>query len=379
MSTGTPAISTPPLSNKHTVLPSPNPESNDQCPSPMTMLAFFKGPSPKKKEENPIRKSICFGFVSNQQQEQPTRNADRPRVITNWKSESETQREIANSLDQPSSSPINYNRFRSPHKSEERIEPLNLKSIPAEVLLPFGQREKEIFELLAEKQNVNLYNRLKDRLQAKWAKFESEILGASRLVIGDQEWIMTIRALIEPLDDNLWVSFRGLIGADGLDRQDTQPTIEHDWHVQPVKLRRSSFRSTDNPAGHHRPSDRRHSRSLSDSSLLSGLGSESDLDAISAISLSPRARMDSIKEQEGSEGENLGVLSDCPMLQNSSDTDDDEPDRNHVLALKILDDPHPTTLKNDPNASCLLSHGLKYSFGQVVAHGLGLQSSKVTT
>ncbi|WAR60951.1 hypothetical protein PtB15_13B202 [Puccinia triticina] len=376
MSSGTPAISTPPSSDQPTDLPSPNLEFSSQGPSPMTMLTFFKGPSRNKKTENPVRKSICFGFVSNNpaQQQPPTRNADRPRVVTNWKSESETQREIAHSLDQPVFSSIN--RFSCP-QTGERIEPLNLKSIPAEVLLPFGQRESEIFELLAERQNVGLYNRLKDRLQADdWSKFENDLLRASRSEMGDQEWIMAIRALIEPLDNNLWVSFRGLIGADGLDHQETSNVaMEHDWHVQPFKVRRSSFRSADG----RRRRDSQHGRSFSESSLSGGFaGGESDLDSISVISQSPRARMESIKEQEGLEAEDSSVPFDnCPMLQTCSDSGDDEPDESHVLALKILDgpsDPHPSIDTSGKNAYCLLPHGLKYSFGQVIDHGLGLQS-----
>jgi len=344
----------------------------------MTTLTFFKGPSRQKQAENPVRKSICFGFLSNKatQHEQLKRSADRPRVVTNWKSASETQREIANSLDQAALSPIH--RF-SCSQTGERIEPLTLRSIPAEVLLPFGQRESEICELLTEKQNVGLYNRLKDRLESDFfAKFENQLLRASRSEMGDREWIMAIRALIQPLDDNLWVSFRGLIGADGLDNeQDTNTAVEHGWHVQPFKVRRSSFRSTES---RRRTDPSVHSRSFSEPSL-SGHGGESDLDSVSVVSQSPRVWMESIKEQEGLEVE-TAPLEDCPVLQNGSDSGDEEPDDSHVLTLKILDGPsaHHPVLSNEgsiKNSCCFLPHGLKYSFGQVLEHGLGLRSLNV--
>ncbi|KAA1085514.1 hypothetical protein PGT21_009744 [Puccinia graminis f. sp. tritici] len=394
MSTETPAISTPPSSHQPTDLPSPKLEiMDDQGPSPMTMLTFFKGPSRNKLAENPVRKSICFGLVSHHpsQQPQPNRHADRPRVVTNWKSESETQREILNSLEQPVFSPtMSHNRSSSSHShpTDQRIEPLNLKSIPAEVLLPFNERENEIVELLAEPQNLGLYKRLKDRLlQAEsWPKFEKGLLRASREEIGDREWIVAIRALIEPLDDHLWVSFRGLIGADGLDDQESKPAKEEDWHVQPFKVRRSSIRSTDG----RRRMDSHHSRSISSDSSLSGVGTlESDMeDSFSMVSQSPRARMDSIKEHDFLESElddpeAPGCDSPGMIPQTGSDSGDDQADDSHVLALKILDGPSdPIPSSSDPkgdvkHAYCLLPHGLKYSFGQVVDHGLGLQSLNV--
>lgn len=360
----------------------------------MTMLTFFKGPSRNKQAENPVRKSICFGLVSHHpsQQPQPNRHADRPRVVTNWKSESETQREILNSLEQPVFSPtMIHNRSSSchSHPADQRIEPLNLKSIPAEVLLPFNERENEIVELLAEPQNQGLYKRLNDRLlQAEsWSKFEKEFLRASRAEIGDREWITAIRALIEPLDDHLWVSFRGLIGADGLDDQESRPPTEEGWHVQPFKVRRSSIRSTDG----RRRMDSHHSRSFSsDSSSLSGFGTlESEPeDSISMVSQSPRTRMDSIKEHDFLESElddPEAPAFDCPsmILQTGSDSSDDQADDSHVLALKILDgpsDPHPSSSDSNSHvkhACCLLPHGLKYSFGQVLDHGLGFQSLNV--
>ncbi|KNZ61724.1 hypothetical protein VP01_1367g10 [Puccinia sorghi] len=383
MSSSTTVISTPPSSsNRLTELPSPvcfpDLPPSDHGPSPMTTLTFFKGPSRQTQAENLVRKSICFGFLSNPQQLK--RSADRPRVVTNWKSESETQREIANSLDQPALAPIH--RFSSCSQTGERIEPLNLKSIPAEVLLPFNQRETEICELLTEKQNVGLYNRLKDRLGSNFAKLENDLLRASRSEMGDREWIMAIRALIQPLDDNLWVSFRGLMGADGLDNeQDTNAALEHGWHVQPFKVRRSSFRSTES---RRRTDPSVHNRSFSEPSL-SVYGGESDLDSISVVSQSPRVRMESIQEQEGLEVEaSTAPLEECPVLQNGSDSDDEEPDDSHVLAIKILDGPSAVrpVLSNEgntENSCCFLPHGLKYSFGQVLEHGLGLRFLNVVS
>ncbi|PLW13046.1 hypothetical protein PCANC_19322 [Puccinia coronata f. sp. avenae] len=412
------AIPSPPASTSPTEPPCSTMDFSHPDPAqcPLTMLTFFKGPTRQKQtDQNHIRQSISFGFVSNkphqpQQQQQQQQHgggvssADRPRVVTNWKSESETHREISISLDQPplTPSPGSHRFSCSSHHRGERIEPLHLKPIPSEVLLPFDRRETEFMTLLTEPQNVGLYNRLKDCMKSDLPVFEAEVLRASRSAMGDREWILAIRGAVTLRDNTLWVSLRGLMGADGLDTVESEmgagdqiqiqmmKMMEHGsgWHVQPHKIRRRASMRSNGPDTRRRTLfNPPHSRSFSEPSLFSGFSADSDLDSISVISQSPRTRMASIKEHDALEGdENLPNNNEHEAFHSPSSTQlfpesgDDQPDENHILALKILDAPVAESLLLEQENSTqkypcpFLPHGLKYSFGKVVESGLGLQS-----
>lgn len=351
---------------------------NDTSPEPITMLTLLKGPPEKKALEQNVRQWFCFG-LNNSNDHHPSRQADKPRLVTNWKTETETRKQIANSLDSP---PPSINQFSFPDPTES-AEPLNLRSISNEVLLPFGEREKEILELLHEDRNVDLYHCLTQILGPRWPQFEAEVLTLSRSVMSDQDWIKAIRESIEPLDLTLWIRWRGMIGADSLD-QEAEKSIQQDWLIQPVKVRRSSTRSSERCRRVGGPPDRRRR-----DSFISVFGDSDQESVISVASHSPITMMESIQEQEvfeldhdspASEQQSPSNLkSGSPSCPPSSDSDSDEPDKNHAIAFKILERSislNSDSLESD-HQSCP-SHGLKYSFGQVDQKGLGLQSSEVS-
>lgn len=95
------------------------------------------------------------------------------------------------------------------------LEPLELQQLAPNVLLPFSERHTEVIELLNAPCNSRLLSRL--RQLGRWKELE-ELLKQTREKTADRQWVEKVEGAVA--NPSLWVSLRGMLGADDIDCDD---------------------------------------------------------------------------------------------------------------------------------------------------------------
>ncbi|KAI8459721.1 hypothetical protein BY996DRAFT_6409974 [Phakopsora pachyrhizi] len=398
-----------------------------------TVLTLMKIPSDdnqsKNEHQNKLRE-FCFplqpGFCprpGDNSGKVQAKNVHRPRVVTKVKSTYQTKHELAEMDVYDSSWSGDYpdDGIRSScSASTKSPESLGFHRVEDDVWLPFEFRETEVLALIESDCNRQLKNRLVNSLgDDGWVSVREGLLKSPRSAIGDRAWLGQLKALIWPLDQLLWISLSGLLGADQVDRpilnlggsdcfeekdgfgEGTDHCMSPDWSIQTIRVkglikptRTQSFSHDQKPWRHSissQPNERHRSLQLS----LSG-SSGFDLEkepCNKTCRISPKKiLMESIIEAETSEEEAATYPVACLSKKEEGIKNDHKPRVVEgeeeglypcLVGLKIVDHPQPESYlessKDEMSKESETSHdscksGLRYSFGSFKLSGLGLQN-----